>query len=60
MSNFEPAVVISNYNENVTLYETIDAIYNAGFRNVFIEWYNKDWEVPQEEQLRYAREKGFF
>ena len=58
MDKYEPAVVISNYNKNVSIYETIDAIVNAGFKNAFIEWYDKDWEVPQEEQLRYAREKG--
>ena len=54
----EPAIVISNYNVGDTLYETIDAIANSGFKNVFLEWYDKDWEVSQEEQLRYARAKG--
>ena len=56
----EPAVVISNYNKGCTVYETIDAIKNAGFNNVFIEWFNDDygWEVSQEDQLKYAREKG--
>ena len=34
----EPAVVISNYNVGDTLYETIDAISNSGFKNVFLEW----------------------
>lgn len=58
MDKYEPAVVISNYNENCSVYETIDAIKNAGFKNVFLEWYNKDWEINQEEQLKYARENG--
>ena len=58
MNKYEPAVVISNYNEKCSVYETIDAIKNAGFKNVFLEWYNKDWEVNQEEQLKYAKEKG--
>ena len=58
MEKFELAVVVSNYNQNNNLYETIDAIKNAGFKNVFLEWYDEDWEVSQEEQLRYVREKG--
>ena len=58
MEKYEPAVVISNYNKNVSVYETIDAIKKAGFKNVFIEWYNRDWEISQEEQLKYAKEKG--
>jgi sugar phosphate isomerase/epimerase len=55
------AVVISNDNKNVTPYETIDAIKEAGFKNVFVQWYDDDYKVfsvPQEEQIRYAREKG--
>ncbi len=53
------AVVISNDNKNVTPYETIDAIKEAGFKNVFVQWYDKDdFLVSQEEQVRYAREKG--
>ena len=39
------AVTISNANKNVNPIETIHAIKNAGFKNVFIEWYNKDWEI---------------
>ena len=58
MNKYEPAVVVSNYNKKCNVFETIDAIYNAGFRNVFIEWYNKDWEISQEEQLEYVKEKG--
>lgn len=58
MEKYQPAVVISNYNKKSNVYETIDAIKKAGFKNVFIEWYNEDWEINQEEQLRYAREKG--
>ena len=54
----ETAVVVSNYNKNGNVYETVDAIKKAGFKNVFIEWYDKDWEISQEEQLCYAREQG--
>ena len=52
------AVVVHNNNENVTVIETIDAIKKAGFKDVFVQWYNKDWEYSQEEQLKYAREQG--
>ena len=52
------AVVISNGNTGVTPYETIDAIVEAGFKNVFIQWYNRNWEVSQAEQLKYVKEKG--
>ena len=58
MNKYAPAVVVSNYNKKCNVFETIDAIYNAGFKNVFIEWYNKDWEISQEEQLGYVKEKG--
>lgn len=54
----ELAVTISNANENVTPKQTIEAISKAGFKNVFVEWYNKDWEMSQEEQVRYCRELG--
>ena len=52
------AVVVSNDNKNVTIYETIDAIKKAGFKNVFIQWYDSDWEVSQEEQLKYIKKQG--
>ena len=58
MNNKEIAVVVNNDNKNVTAIETIDAIKNAGFKNVFIQWYNKNWIPSQEEQLRYIKEKG--
>jgi len=52
------AVVISNDNKNVSPFETIEAIKKAGFKNVFIQWYNKEWKCNQEEQLKYARKLG--
>jgi len=54
----ELAVVVNNSNKNVTVFETIDAIKNAGFKNVFIQWYNEDWMPNQQEQLNYIRECG--
>lgn len=54
----EIAVVVSNANKDVNVFETIDAIQNAGFKNVFIQWYNREWNPTQEEQLMYVRQKG--
>ena len=36
------AVCITNDNKTVTVYETIDAVVNAGFKNVFIQWYDQN------------------
>ena len=58
MNHREIAVAVSNDNQEVSVTETIDAIKNAGFKNVFIQWYNKDWNPSQEEQLKYVREQG--
>lgn len=58
MGEREIAVVVRNGNENVSAYQTIDSIKKAGFKNVFIEWYNKDFVPSQEEQLKYARSQG--
>ena len=57
MKDREIAVVVSNDNKDVSVIETINAIRSAGFKNVFIQWYNKDWTPTQEEQLKYIREK---
>lgn len=54
----EIAVAIQNDNQNVTPIETMDAIKKAGFKNVFIQWYNKNWQCSQQEQLDYARKLG--
>ena len=54
----ELAVVVGNYNEDTDVIKTIDAIKEAGFKNVFIQWYDKEWEISQEEQLKYIRKSG--
>lgn len=54
----EIAVAINNANEKVTPFKTIDAIKKAGFKNVFVQWYNKDLECSQKQQLEYARKLG--
>lgn len=53
MTEREIAVVVSNANKEVNVFDTIDAIQNAGFKNVFIQWYNREWNPTQEEQLKY-------
>lgn len=50
-------VCVSNDNENINAIETIDAIKEAGFKDVFIQWYNKEWEYSQEDQLRYIKQQ---
>lgn len=54
----ELAVAISNDNVGVSAIETIDAIKAAGFKNVFVQWYNMDWFPSQQDQLDYARQQG--
>lgn len=54
----ELAVVVHYSNENVSVLETIKAIKNAGFKNVFVQWYDKEWEYSQEEQVRMCKELG--
>ena len=54
----EIAVVIQNKNEKVSIIETINSIKNAGFKNVFVQWYDKDWEYSQEEQVKLCKELG--
>ncbi len=54
----EIAVVVHNSNENVNVLETINSIKNAGFKNVFIQWYDKDWECSQDKQVKICKELG--
>ena len=49
---------VQNDNYGVTPQETIYAIKKAGFNGVFLQWYNKDWEFSQFEQLKLCRELG--
>lgn len=50
---------VQNDNDNVSAKDTIYAIKNAGFNDVFIQWYDKDWEVSQQEQVDLCKELGF-
>lgn len=51
----ELAVCVNYSNKNVSVIDTINSIKNAGFRNVFVQWYDKDWEVSQQEQVNYCK-----
>lgn len=55
----ELAIAIQNGDENVSILETIKSIKNAGFKNVFVQWYDKEWEHSQEEQVKICKELGF-
>lgn len=54
----EIAVVVQNSNEQITVQKTIEAIKNAGYRNVFIQWYDEDWVFSQEEQYELCKKLG--
>ena len=55
----ELAVVVNNRNKEINPKDMIDSIKNAGFNNIFLQWFNeKDLLFSQEEQLEYARSIG--
>ncbi len=55
----ELSVAVSNDNQNGNPIETIDAIKQAGFKSVFIQWYDKeDWSCTQSKQLAYIKKQG--
>lgn len=55
----EIAVAIQNENEKVDIKQTINSINNAGFRNVFIQWYDEKWDYGQEQQVQICKKLGF-
>ena len=54
----ELAVAIQNENKKVSIIETIKSIKNAGFKNVFVQWYDENWKHSQEEQVKLCKELG--
>lgn len=55
----ELAVAVQYENKSVSVIETIDAIKESGFKNVFVQWYDNDsWEYSQERQIEYIKSKG--
>ena len=55
----ELAIAIQNENEKVNIIETINSIKIAGFKNVFVQWYDENWEHSQEEQVKLCKNLGF-
>ena len=57
MSNL--AVCIQNDNVNVTPKETIDAIYSAGFKDVFVQYYHREkLNFDEIAQIDYCKKIG--
>lgn len=54
----ELAVAIQNENKNVSVLETIQSIKKTGFKNVFIQWYDEQWDISQEEQVNLCKQLG--
>lgn len=52
------AIVVNNKNQTVDVIETMNSIKKVGFKNVFIQWYNKNWNPNQEEQVEMCKELG--
>lgn len=53
------AVCVQNWNEKVTAKDTIEAIYNAGFKNVFVQYYHKHpVGIGELEQIDYCKKLG--
>lgn len=54
----ELAVCVSNDGKS-SIYEIIDAIKEAGFKKVFVQWYDKQWDGPdQQAQVDYCKKLG--
>lgn len=51
------AVVVSNDND-ANVIDTINAIKNAGFKNVFVQWYDKEFEIDQLSQVKLCKENN--
>lgn len=49
---------VQNQNKNVSVKETILAIKNAGFDGAFVQWYDEDWEIGQQEQVDLCKKLG--
>ena len=55
----ELAVCIQNSNKVESVKNTIDAIHKAGFKNVFVQYYNRDTKgLTEIEQIDYCKKLG--
>ena len=52
-------VCVQNEDQKVTAKQTIDAIYKAGFKNVFVQYYHRETKGLDElQQIDYCRKLG--
>ncbi|MBO4823687.1 MAG: sugar phosphate isomerase/epimerase [Clostridia bacterium] len=49
---------VQNDNKNINAGETIEAIKNAGFNGCFVQWYDKDWDFSQQQQVDLCKNLG--
>ena len=56
MQNRKIIQCVSNKNQKITPQQTIQEIKNAGFDGVFIQWYNKDWQFSQQQQVDLCKQ----
>ena len=49
---------VQNENFGVSPEQSIIAIKNAGFDGVFIQWYDKDWDYSQQQQVDLCKKLG--
>jgi len=54
----ELAVAIQNENENVNIIQTIESIKKMEFKNVFVQWYDENWEHSQIDQVEMCKKLG--
>ena len=54
----ELAVCVQNSNKEVDPIQTIYSIKNNGFKNVFVQWYDENWKVSQQEQVNLCKKLG--
>lgn len=51
----ELAIVLSNDNK-CSIVESLNGIKHAGFNNVFVQWYDKDFEISQIKQVELCKQ----
>ena len=49
---------VQNENENTDIISTLNAIKNAGFDGVFIQYYHQGWKISELEQFKKCKELG--
>ena len=55
----ELAVCVQHENRGVTIFETIDAIKKAGFKNVFVQYYHRqDLDYDELDVIDYCKKQG--